>query len=261
MDQLSNRKLVKMIRLLWLLFAAVSLSWLTLDMMLDRPASVAGKSVRTQKSAENQSKPADSDEQKIDQPDAPANRPKDRQAISPFFKASNSAGLKTSSKENSPKTTSYSGIALDELERIDIRVIDDRLKEEQLAESLRNPAYLAGISFEEPGQTALDEEPESSEGTEDDQPTDRLDETDIGYNAIEEGSPSYSEDYVSEIGESQADESKPENRLNMTDAGSPVSFETVDYNEIEERILSSQLQESQINPAYLKASEEDPDSE
>jgi len=59
----------------------------------------------------------------------------------------------------------------------------------------------------------------------------------------------------------QADEGKLGNHANMTEAGVPVNLETVDFNEVEERILSVQLQESQRNPAYLQTSAEEPDSE
>ena len=250
-----------MSRPLLLLLAAVSLAWFALDMMLNRPASLTSKSSHVEKSCESPSKPAASYERKIGQPGVSINRQAATEAVRPFIRVSNSAGFKTSLEENLPKITNFSGIAFDEIEMIDMPGIEERMMERQFAESLRNPAYLLGISFEEPGQITLDEVHMPNEGTEDDLSIEMLDENDIGYNEIEEESSNQSEDYFVESGESQADEGKLGDHATMTEAGVPVSFETVDFNEVEERILSVQLQESQRNPAYLQTSAEEPDSE
>lgn len=244
-----------------LLLAAVSLAWFALDMMLNRPESLTSKSSRVEKSCETQSKPAASYARKIGHPGVSINRQAATEAVRPIIRASNSAGFKTSPEENLPKITNFSGIALDEIEMIDMREIEERTMEGQFAESLRNPAYLLGISFEDPGQTILDEVHMPNEGTEDDLPIEMLDETDIGYDEIEEEPPSQSEDSFAESGGSQADEDKLGDRANMTEAGVGVNFETVDFNEVEERILSAQLRESQRNPAYLQTSAEESDSE
>jgi len=185
-----------------LLLAAVSLAWFALDMMLNRPASLTNKSSHVEKSCESQSKLAASYERKIGQPGVSINRQAATEAVRPFIRVSNSAGFKTSPEENLPKITNFSGIALDEIEMIDMRGIEERMMERQFAESLRNPAYLLGISFEEPGQITLDEVHMPNEGTEDDLPTEMIDENDIGYNEIEEESSNQSEEYFAEIGES-----------------------------------------------------------
>jgi hypothetical protein len=129
--------------------------------------------------------------------------------------------------------------------------VENRLLTEQLAEALRNPAYLQ----------AVDEEP--SEGIE----TDTLDDTEAEVLEDEEFADDQSEQESDEevtlndeeVDEYQAEDERSFMRPQLTEAGVEISEHGyLNPEEVEKRLLDEQLVESMRNPAYQ---ESDPDEE
>jgi hypothetical protein len=244
----------------WFFLAAIAYSFFALHLMLDRPTPNKDRSYYNGNSS--QAKPADA-KSGIGNVGFPAASGKNQAAGKPTLKASQPPQVSPENQVENKQLglISPSGIYVADGTMIDMQVIESQMLAEQVAESLRNPAYLLGVSIEASGQTDPEEMEEAVEDSDADQAIEVLDETKIGDSEIEEETPDYSEYYAAEADVFSADEGKSGDHVFMTEAGIPIGSEAVDFNEIEERILNAQLEESQRNPAYLQATAEEPPPE
>ena len=241
----------------WFLIAAISLSWFALDWMLDEPAPVMESRVRAEKSGERKSKPVAGITEKVGPPAASAGRQAAGKPIPQSPLASKPAESKPISKEGPPEPSTPLGVPEAELESIDMQAVEERVLAEQLAESLRNPAYLSGASLELSGLEEPEQVEEEGENPESGQASEPVDDIETGEDEIEEAPDDEVEDYASEPDATPLDE---EQEL-MSEAEIPVDGESIDYNVEEEQVLDEQLEASQRSPAYLQVVEEEPPPE
>jgi hypothetical protein len=128
--------------------------------------------------------------------------------------------------------------------------VENRLLTEQLAESLRNPAYLQAVD-EEPSE---DIDPDTLEETEAEVLEDEEFVDDPGEQETAE------EVAVSDADpdEAPAESDQSTGRPQLTEAGVEISEHgSLDPAEVEKRLLNEQLAESLRNPAYLQSDSEE----
>ena len=159
----------------------------------------------------------------------------------------------TVSDVTEPEELTPSGVPINDPGSLDPEEVENRLLADQLAESLRNPAYLQATA----GAPSADIEPDTPEATEAGSPGVETAEL-LG---AEGGADHQSEQALEEetaLNDAEAAEPPPKNdqsagRPQLTEAGVPVSEHgSLDPAEVEALLLAEQLAESLRNPAYLQ---------
>jgi hypothetical protein len=146
-----------------------------------------------------------------------------------------------------PEQMTESGLPLGEGIHPDPEEVENRILAEQLAESLRNPAYLQEIV----------EEPPPDEELAADTPAEEAAESEMAEATPQEEEESDIEDESALNAETSADappsSDESAERPQMTEAGVLISeHEHPDPAEVEARLMAEQLAESQRKPAYLQ---------
>jgi len=132
--------------------------------------------------------------------------------------------------------------------------VENRLLTEQLAESLRNPAYLQAVD-EEPSE---DIDPDTLEETE----AEVLEDEELADDPSEEEIDDEAEASDADPGEATGESDLSAGRPQLNEAGVEISEHgSLDPEEVEERLLNEQLAESLQNPAYLQSNSEEEASE
>lgn len=262
MGYLHHRFLVKLKKIVWFIVAATSLSALASYLMLGLPTSIlngpariengSGRLARTATGVGLNTIPRAVPIQ-IDLDERPG--PKRLQASSRMYP--NHVLEKTSISEQHPLGMPPSGI-----ETIDLQDIENRILSEQLAESLRNPAYLSAIlrnSFEPDDPDELEEAEVDSDYKETEDP---LRQAEAAYEEQAEEESFIEDDrYAAEADGEFPYQDRFAERFLLTEAGTVIRTEVDDLQEIENRILEEQLAESLSYPAYQRNNSGWPGSE
>jgi hypothetical protein len=199
----------------WLFLAAVAVSFYALDQMLDSP-------------------PAQRDGQ--------------------VHKSSTGAFSQIASEEGPQERLTPSGDTVSDDEITDIQEIEEQMPTEQLAESLRNPAFLSMNSIQPSAPVDSEELIETEEGANAQEEVESPSEEELSDTEDEE-LPDDTVTYESEPDESLPEDEDPsEEIISTTEAGFPDDQENVDSEEVEEQILNEQMEESRKNPAYFRTS-------
>jgi hypothetical protein len=149
------------------------------------------------------------------------------------------------------KELTPSGLPIDDIEVLDPEEVEKRTLAEQLAESLRNPAYLQ--SLDEDLSEGI--EADSAEETE----ADIFEEVNAELLDADELADDQSEQEPDEeIDESALESDQSFTRPQMTASGVEISGHGyLDPEEVEKRLLAEQLAESLRNPAYRQSNPEE----
>jgi hypothetical protein len=238
-----------MIRLFWVLIAVVALSWFALDLMLNRPVLVTNKDVKPGNTDKGQLKPSSHVVRKFGSLETLGKGQATGEPSHQFARVSTPKGLPLPSEEGPPELFTPSGFPFAELKEIDIPTIEDRLSESQLFESLRDPGYLLRNYIEGSGPTDLEVKENTEQGSDTHMATEEIEKIEMSDNEIEEELLKMTEFYSPEPNTLSADGDKFEDHISMTESGISIDVAAIDYNEIEERIYNSQLEEAQI-PVY-----------
>jgi len=151
-----------------------------------------------------------------------------------------------------PEMLTPAGLPIAESGTVNMKDIEDRILSEQLAESLRNPAYLAA-AFKGP-LTPID--PDNEEAGDEAQAEETPSSSEIS--GISEEGAEEKLQVESALNETDAarqlsEANPPAQRMRMPEAGVPISESgAVGVAEIEARMLNEQLAASLRNPAYLQ---------
>jgi hypothetical protein len=157
-----------------------------------------------------------------------------------------------------PERLTPAGVRIDDPRNLDPEEVEERILAEQLAESLRNPAYLQATA-EEP---SADTGPEDSEEAEAEPPAAAAAGA-VGADELSGEQSKQEPDEEASIAEADAAEQPPDSdqsgeRPQLTPSGLPIDDpEKLDVEEVENRILAEQLAESLRNPAYLQSTPEE----
>jgi hypothetical protein len=149
--------------------------------------------------------------------------------------------------DDRPEQMTEAGVPIGEGIHPDPEDVENRILGEQLAESLRNPAYLQYSG----------EDPPPDEEFAGDRPAEEAIETEMAEATPEDDGESEPEDENALNAETSTDaplsSHESTERPQMTPAGVLISEqEHTDPAEIEDRLMAEQLAESQRNPAYLQ---------
>lgn len=147
-------------------------------------------------------------------------------------------------------------------ETSDRQDLEEQRLEEQIAESLRNPAYLAEAPPESGEPFEAEEISDDVADWQDDSFAEPPSEEELAVGEIEEDSQAEDETYTSAVEESAPELEYAAERALMTESGILSDDEPPDFNDIEEQTLNAQMEESLRNPAYLQSfTEEAPPGE
>jgi len=257
LDNFHNWFLVNMNRAFWLFLSAVSLSFFALNLMLDSPPAQRDRQVRTDSSGRPKSEAAKNVQESVGFPavsgkSQSAGKPRHKLPQTPT--ASNS---QTASEEDQPEELTPSEDPVADGEIIDMQEVEERMLAEQLAESLRNPAYLSGAAV----QLSAPIDPEDSMETEEGATVLQEDESSAQDELAESEDEELPDDIVSyppEEDETISEENQVEEQEYATEADFPVDDEMVDTAEIEDQMMNAQIEESRKKPAHLQALPERP---
>jgi hypothetical protein len=215
-------------RAFWLFLSAVSLSFFALNLMLDSPPAQRDRQVRTESSGKPKSAAAKNVQESVGVPavsgkSQTAGKPRHKLPQTPT--ASNS---QTASEEDQPEELTPSGDPVADGEIIDMQEVEERMLAEQLAESLRNPAYLSGASV----QLSAPIDPEGSMETEAEEGETVLQEDESSAQdelaeSVDEELPDEIVSYPLEADESISEEDQVEEQEYITETDSPSDDEPV----------------------------------
>ena len=231
---------------LWFLIAAISLSAFAGYLLPDRPTLFLDSQGHVENAGERISRPAATVVGKAGHPAVSSRNETAGRPVPELAQASSSALPKIAFGKGQPEMLTPSGVPVSDVETVDLQEIEDRILGEQLAESLRNPAYLLATVSKVSEPIDPDDSEEMQENTDGAVSADSFEKNGFADEEIEEGP---------QVADGQLpNEDQPAEHALLTEAGIPIGTEMVDLAEIEDRILNAQLEESLRNPAYLQGS-------
>jgi hypothetical protein len=240
----------------WILIPALLLSCFILYLVMVPPSSLMDKQCHTGKAGEHRSDPVKTALDKTGFPVVSGNgettgklNPKSPLPIT-------DAKPQRDSESGQRDLLSNSGTpVLDGT--MDAKEREDRMIAEQLAESLRSPAYLSGMDdkrseLNDPGDAVeIQNDPEEAELTA------FSGENELSDEETAEETQNHVESFRSEPDVPLPDEDQAKERNLTAEAEAPIGDDPVNLEELENRTLSAQQQESLLNPAYLQSTLED----
>lgn len=249
MGQFHHRIVVKMGKGLWFLLAAISLSCFALDMMLNRPASYNRDSqVRALNAGARKPEAIKTISGKVDFPAGSRKTETVGKSTPKLPQTPASTPPSFAFEKEKPKLETSLEEPVSDAKTVDMQEIEDRLLGEQIAESMRSPAYLSGVYYES-------SQPDDFEDAE----VILKDENILVSEAIESfeenklASSEIEEELEDDTGAKVLREARTEEEDLITESGFPVGSYDVNLSEIEDQMLAAQIEESLKNPAYLKA--------
>jgi hypothetical protein len=253
MDNLHNRVLVKMGKGFWFFFAALSLCCFSFELMLGQPPLSSDNQARTVKAGDHKAEASKTDLRKVGSPADSGKNEAVGKSTPKFPQQTLTGAFQTADfGEVKPQVPAPSGMPVPGAEAVDMQEIEDRLLEEQIAESLRRPAYLAGTYFEPSGPNDPEDFEETKEEIEESEGVEAFKDNALADAEIEEEPQDDTEAQVLKTEGSLSGSDKSTEGVLFTESGFPIGGFINNFDEIDDKKLKAQIEESVKNPAYLQ---------
>jgi hypothetical protein len=237
----------------WFLIAAIALSWCAVQLMLDKPESHPEKRRQAVHGSDINATLTDKPVRKAGIPAVSGQNGTAGMSNVRSPKSSPGAYSENEPEEQGLETPSRSGMAGADDEIFDRQEVEDRMLEEQMAESLRSPAYLSGRSADDDPRIDTEDVDEEEESSESLNVVGLYDGDEFADGELEDDPEN---DMQSSI-ELEQDENFPAEQISKSEGWLVTEDDRVDFNELEERTLNAQIEESLRNPAYLQSISEE----